>query len=359
MLKKLDIYIIKKFLGTFIFSIILIISIAVIFDFAENVDDFLDNKVPTEGIIFKYYLNFVPYFANLFSALFVFISVIFFTSKMASNTEIIAILSSGISFRRMLRPFFISAFLIAVFSWWLGNFIIPPANKVRIEFENKYMKNPYWVDQNHIHKQISPGVYIYMEDYVATEQKGERFYVETINGVDLVSRVACNDVRWNKEKECWEMINYFTRELDTLDETFTKGSMLDTVIKLHPDDFIERDNLKETMDYNELNDFIRKKELEGDEKIINYILEKHQRSSMPFAAFILTLIGVSVACRKVRGGIGLHLGLGLGLSFAYILFMQVSTNFAKGGTMTPILAIWLPNIIFSLIAYYLYTRAPK
>lgn len=359
MLKKLDVYIIKKFLGTFFFSILLIVSIAVIFDFAENVDDFIDSKVPAEGIIFEYYLNFVPYFVNLFSALFVFISVIFFTSKMASNTEIIAILSSGISFRRMLRPFFIAAFVIALFSWWLGNFVIPPANKIRIEFENTYMKNPYYVKDNHIHKQISPGVYIYMEDYVATEQKGERFYIEHIEGVDLISRAACNDVRWNPENGSWEMINYFTRNLDSLDEHFVKGALLDTIIKLNPEDFIERDNLKETMNFNELNDFINKKELEGDERIVNYILEKHQRTSMPFAAFILTLIGVSVACRKSRGGIGLPLGLGLGLSFAYILFMQVSTNFAKGGSMTPIAAVWLPNLVFAIIAYYLYRKAPK
>ena len=310
-------------------------------------------------IIFEYYLNFVPYFANLFSALFVFISVIFFTSKLSSNSEIIAMLSSGISFRRLLVPYFISAFIIAVFSYILSNFVIPPANQTRIDFENKYLKNKYQNHDMNIHKQISPGLYVYVERYHNDGNVGNRFSIERIEDMKLVSKTNALNITWDTVAKKWVMDVYYTRNLNGMEEDLIKGAKLDTLLNLSPQDFINRDNTKETMDYWQLNEHIEKLKLEGSDLVANYVIEKHKRLSMPFAAFILALIGVAVSSRKVRGGIGLHLGIGLGLSFSYIMFMQISTNMATSGAMDPLIAVWMPNVVFSLIAFYMYKRAPK
>jgi lipopolysaccharide export system permease protein len=360
-IQKLDVYIIKKFLGTFLFLLGIIIVIAVVFDFSEKVDDLVEREAPTKAIIFDYYLNFIPYFALLFSSLFTFIAVIFFTSQMAARTEIIAILSSGVSFRRMLYPYFIGAFILASSTYVLNNFIIPNANKVRLAFEDKYIHGkPKKFDERNIHRQVSPGVFVYMESYSTISDIGYRFSMEKFNNGELESKLNADYIRWDSTKSKWTINNYYVRTIDKGKETLTKGGQIDTTLSIYPKDFKRRmDKAVESMDYFELKDFIKLQKLHGEESVNFFMLEQYKRAAMPFSTFILTLIGVALSSRKVRGGIGMHIGLGLGLCFAYILFMEFSSQFAISGNMSPLLAAWLPNMVFLLIGLYLYRIAPK
>lgn len=358
-MKKLDLYIIKKFIGTYFYAILLIVGIAVIFDISEKLDDFMEKGAPLSAIIFKYYVNFIPYFANLFSSLFTFIAVIFFTSKMAYNTEIIAILSSGVSFRRMMYPYFISAAIIAIFSFVLNSFIIPPANAVRIDFQNKYVKNPYQNTERNIHRQVRPGMFIYMRSFNTFSQIAYNLSVEKFENGELKSKLISDYAQWDSTKQKWVVSNYYIRDYLENGEKVMSGSSIDTSIYITPKDFSQRLNVIETMNFFQLNDFIAEQKLQGADNIETILIEKYTRIADPFSTFILTLIGVSLSSRKVRGGIGLHIGLGMALSFSYILFMRFSTMFAIGGQLSPILAVWLPSIVFSFIAVGLYRMAPK
>ena len=358
-MQKLDWYIIKKFLGTFFFSISLILLIVVVFDISEKIDDFIEKDAPLRGIIFDYYLNFIPYFGNLFSPLFTFVAVIFFTSKMANNTEVISILSSGISFNRFLRPFMLSAGLLAILSFTLSNFIIPPANSERLEFENTYIKNPYKNRDKDIHMQIKPGQFIYMQSYNTKRNIGYKFSIEQFENNELKEKLFCNYIKWNETTENWTVHNYFIRKIDHLNEEIIEGDTLALTINMHPNDFNVRRSMVETMNMFQLNDYIEEERMKGSKNLVFHIIEQQKRFAYPFATLILTIVAVSMASRKVRGGIGLHLGLGLLISFAYILFMQVSTTFATNGDLSPIIAVWIPNLLFASLGLYLIKKAPK
>ena len=358
-MQKLDWYIIKKFLGTFFFSISLILLIVVVFDMSEKIDDFIEKEAPIKAIIFDYYLNFIPYFGNLFSPLFTFVAVIFFTSKMANNTEVISILSSGVSFNRFLRPYMLSAGLLAILSFTLGNFIIPPANSERLAFENTYIKNPYNNRDKDIHMQIMPGQFIYMQSYNTKRNIGYKFSMERFENNELKEKLFCNYIKWNKENENWVVHDYFIRKIDHLNEKITEGGTLNLDINLHPNDFNVRRSMVETMNMFQLNDYIKEERMKGSKNLVFHIIEQQKRFAYPFATLILTFVAVAMASRKVRGGIGLHLGAGLLISFAYILFMQVSTTFATNGDLSPIVAVWIPNLIFASLGLYLLKKAPK
>ncbi len=359
MLKTIDIYIIKKFLGTFIFSIILIISLAIIIDLSQKIDSFIEKEVSLNEIVFSYYINFVPYYINLFLFLFVFISVVFFTAKMADNSEIISILGSGISFNRMLYPYFVSAFVLAVASYLLSNFIIPPANRERLDFENTYINGTYYNSDRNIHRQISPGVFIYMENFNTLSNTGNKFSIEKFKNNDLVSKLMSQKVVWDSTKNKWTIYNYYSREIINNKAVIKEGLKIDTSLNIKPIDFQRRDTEKSTMDFAELNKYIAEKRLRGETNINTYIIEKHQRTAFPFSTFILTLIGVSLASRKSKGGTGLKVGIGLVISFVYIFFMQIAAQFSIKGGFSPVLAAWTPNIIFSVVAVFLYKIAPK
>ncbi len=359
-LYKIDEYIIKKFLGTFIFAIMLIIMIAVIFDFSEKIDDFIEKNAPLHAIIFDYYLSFIPYFAVLFMPLFTFIAVIYFTSRMASNTEIIAILSSGVSFNRLMRPYFISATVIATFSFVLSNFIIPGSTQKMLNFEELYYRNkPAVFRMINVHRQIKPGVIIYLENFNTYNNSGRKFSIEKFEHGKLVSKLLSDDIRWDSTKNKWTIRNYYIRTYVGDDQKITSGRTIDTTLNITPEEFKRRDNAIQAMNYNQLNKFIATQKLQGSSNIELALIEKYKRFSFPFSTFILTLIGVSVSSRKAKGGIGMHIGVGLLISFSYILFMQFSTQFSIGGTLSPLLAVWLPNIIFAFIAFLLYRLAPK
>ena len=358
-MKKLDWYIVKKFLGTFFFTLTLILLIVIIFDISEKIDDFLENEVSLNAIIFEYYFNFIPYFGNLFSPLFIFISVIFFTSKMANDTEIIAIINSGMSFKRLLKPFMISAVILGMVSFILGNFIIPPSNSERINFENKYLKNKRYSSAKNIHMQLQPGQYMYMQSFNTTRNIGYKFTLENFKDGRLQSKLKSDYVQYDTLSHKWIINKYEIREFKTIGEIITTGARIDTILNLSPDDFTKQKSLVETMNMFELNDYIAKEELKGSEQIVYHKIEKHKRIAFPFASIILTLIAVAIASRKIRGGIGVHLGIGMLITFTYILFMQVSTTFATNSNLAPALAVWMPNLCYMVLAGVLLYKAPK
>lgn len=359
-IKTLDLYISRKFLGTFIFALVLILGIAIIFDFAEKIDDFMEKEAPRKAVIFDYYLNFIPYFATLFSPLFTFITVIYFTSKMAYNTELIAILSSGVSFRRMMVPYFFSSLIIALFTFILTNFVIPHSNIKRMEFEDKYYKARANYAARDIHRQVYPNVYAYMESYNTASQVGRNFSLERFNeSGQLESKLVAFFVKWDSTVNKWSARQYYIRDIVDGQESIRTGLRIDTILTITPDDFSRKPTFVETMNYSELNKQIELLRLQGSDEIKLLLNERHKRFSNPFSVFILTLIGVSVSSRKIRGGIGMQIGFGLGLSFTYIFLMQFATQFSLKGNLQPALAMWLPNMLYLAIGIYLYGRAPK
>jgi lipopolysaccharide export system permease protein len=361
-IRIIDKYIIRKFLGTFFFSLLLIMTIAVVFDFAEKIDDFMEKEAPVRAIIFDYYLNFIPYFAILFSPLFVFISVIFFTSRMAVNTEIIAILNSGMSFRRMMWPYFLSSLFIAVFAYTLTNFVIPHANLVRIDFEDKYYRTSVLRRGTifNFHRQVYKNIYVYMGTYKPESQSGTNFTLEKFSDDgQLESKLVAQRVSWDTTINKWSAWTYYIRDISDGKETISKGLRIDTTLTIRPQDFSRDPNYVGTMTYYELNDYIDLLRMQGSDELKLFLIEKYRRVSNPFSIFILTLIGVSLSSQKVRGGIGMKIGIGLGLSFSYILFMQFASQFSLKGNLDPLLAQWIPNILYAVIALYLYKIAPK
>lgn len=358
-MKIIDLYIIKKFLGTFFFTLTMIIAIAVVFDISEKVDDFIEKGLTFKTIITDYYIYFIPYFANLFAPLFIFIAVIFFTSKMASQTEIIAILNSGVSFYRFLVPYFIAATILVALSLTVNNFIMPPANKHRIEFEQAFIYKQLSFSGRNIHRQIHPGNFVYFESYNSERNIGYKFSLEQFKEGKLVYKLNADHINWDSTGNHWVIHNWMSREINGLNETLKTGLKKDTVINLYPKDFARKVNLIETMDYFELNEFIEQEKSKGSDLINIYLVAKYSRISMPFATFILTLLGVSLSSRKVRGGIGINIGIGVGLSFSYIMFMQIANTFATSGNVPVMLAVWTPNILYGILSLWLIVRAPK
>jgi lipopolysaccharide export system permease protein len=359
-LKILDIYIIRKFLSTFLLAIALILAIVVIFDLTEKIDDFIESEAKLNVILFDYYLNFIPYFGVLFASLFAFIAVIYFTSRMAYNTEIIAILNSGMSFRRFLMPYFISAVLIASLSFYLSDQVIPGANKVKLDFEEQYVrKRPISFSTKDFHRQIEPGIYVYLHSYSNVSKVGYQFTIEKFEEGELVSKMVADQIRWDTTVNKWRARRYYIRTIDGLHETIEEGKQIDTTLAMHPDDFKMRLTIVETMSLKELDEFIAKQRMQGETNVTSHLIERHNRIAFPFSTFVLTLIGVAVSSRKMRGGIGLQIAIGVVISFTYILFTQFSKQFAIGGLLPAVAAVWLPNVFFLIIALFLMRLAPR
>ncbi|MBQ7309943.1 MAG: LptF/LptG family permease [Alistipes sp.] len=359
--KILDRYILGKFVGTYLFAIAMIIVIVVVFDYVEKVDDFIQMQAPVKAIIFDYYFKFVPFFINQFSALFTFIAVIFFTSKLAYQTEIVAMLSGGMSFRRLMWPYFLGALFITALSLLLSLWIIPMTQKDCVAFEQKYIARRVREQYDrHIYRQVEPGKFAYIRGFSKNTSVASFFALEQYEGSTMVGALEASDVKFDPESKHWTAQRYITRTFDDKgDETFTQHRNLDTVINL---DVVELGRLTEfltTMNIVELNDFLAQQRDKGSDSIRQIEVERHIRFSYPFGTFILTLIGVALSSRKVRGGTGLHIGIGITLCFSYIMLTRVFEEFAKGGSMPTMIAVWLPNIIFLIIGIYLYRKAPK
>jgi len=355
MFKLLDRYIIRKFLGTYVFAIILLLAIVVMFDINEKLDAFI--KAPLRSTIIDYFLNFLPYFANQFSPLFTFIAVIFFTSKLAGNSEIIAMFSTGMSFRRLLRPYMVSATIIAALSFVLSAYIIPPANVKRIDYTNTYVKNKRVDYGSNIMLMVAPGQIAYMNRYDNISRIGHRFMLDSFDeDKHLVSRLTATSIRWDTLYN-WQVMDYTIRDFSDDREHIEKGRQLDTIIPFEPRDFLISVNDHEKMTSPELSDYIRHQKERGVGNIKSFEVERERRYAMTAAAFILTVIGMTLSVRKVKGGMGLNIGIGLVLSFSYILFMTITQTFALSGLTSPFVAMWIPNFIYIIIAVVLYRRA--
>ena len=355
-IKRMDWYIIKKFIGTYIYSIILIISISIVFDINENLAKFTAYHAPLRAIVFDYYMNFVPYYANLFSPLFVFIAVIFFTSKLAGNSEVIAMLASGMSFKRLLRPYLISAALIAILNFYLGAYIIPKGTVVRHDFESLYKNNKKKTTATIIQLMVDRGTVAYISQYDDIRKTGYGFSLYKFDKKKLVSHMTASIIQYDTISDSryhWKVRNYKIRELKGMREKITSGS------EIEPMDLIFSKGQQETFTSPELLQYISKQQERGSSNVVQYEVEYHKRIATSFASFILTIIGVSLSSRKRKGGMGMYLGIGLALSFSYILLQTVSATFAINADTPPILAAWVPNILYAIIAYFCYRQAPN
>lgn len=362
LLSRLDRYIISKFIGTYIYSIILIISIAIVFDINENLSKFTTLGAPLKAIVFDYYANFVPYFSNLFSPLFVFIAVIFFTSKLAGNSEIIAMLAAGVSFKRLMRPYLLSAALIALVNYYLGSYIIPHGTIVRQDFEAKYKNNKKITSASNVQLMVGPGVIAYIQQYDNNTKSGYGFSLDKFEKKKLVSHMTASTIRYDSISEDrfhWKAQNYKIRTLRGLREEIKSGAVIDTIIHMEPMDLVYSDGQQETLTSDELRQYISKQIERGSTNVVQYEVEYHKRIATSFASFILTVIGVSLSSRKRKGGMGVYLGIGLALSFSYILLQTISSTFAINADTPPIIAAWMPNVLYAIIAYFCYRQAPN
>lgn len=354
----LDRYILRQFLGTFFLTLLLMLAVIAMFDVTEKLDAFL--TAPLHETLFDYFLSFLPYLGLQLSPLFVFISVIFFTSKMAGNSEIIAILSSGVSFRRLLRPYMLGAAIIAAGTFALTNYLVPPTNIKRIAYYNKYVKNKKVESNVNVQLQVSPGVVAYIGRFEDRNKTGYRFTLDHFKEKQLVSRTTATMARYDTTRMYhWILSDFMTRDFNGMKEKITKGSSLDTIIPFEPRDFMISVNDQETLTTPQLTEYIEKQKQRGVANIKAFEIEKEKRIAATAAAFILTLIGMSLSSRKVKGGMGLNIGIGLALSFSYILFSAVTSSFAISGHTSPFVAMEIPNFIYLLIGIYLYRRASR
>lgn len=361
--KIIDRYIIRKFIVSFFIAMLLIIGIVIIFDLSEKIDDFVKYEAPLREIIFDYYMNYIPYFINMFSPLFVFITVVFFNSRMAANSEIIAILSGGISYRRMMVPHIISAVIIALLSLALNLYVIPRANAVRVEFDgkyNKYYRGDQSFSSDNLHYQVAPGEFVYVNSFSKWNKTAYRFTLEKIEKGRLVSKITAESAAWDSVSESWHLRNYFIREYsEGLEDRVVSGEQMDTIIPLKLADFYLNKKTVETLAIKDLNKLMETQKMRGDANIMFSKIEKNRRMTLPFSSFILTIMGVALTSRKKRGGIGWNLALGIALAFLYILFLRFSEMFVYTGVLPAAVALWLPNIIYAIIAVVLYRLAPK
>ena len=361
-LKRIDRYIMWKFIGTYIYSIALIISISIVFDINENLAKFTNNHAPLHAIVFDYYANFVPYFANLFSPLFVFIAVIFFTSKLAGNSEIIAMLACGMGFKRLLRPYMFSAALISLLNFYLGAYVIPQGNVVRHDFEGMYKNTKKVTSSTNVQLQVEPGVVAYITRYDDKNKTGYGFSLDKFEDKKLVSHMTASMIKYDTISDTryqWKALNYKIRDLRGMREHIKSGSSIDTTIMMEPLDLVFSKGQQETFTSPELLRYISKQKDRGSGNVVQYQVEYHKRIASCFASFILTVIGASLSSRKRKGGMGMYLGIGLALSFIYIMLQTVCATFAINANTPPVLAAWIPNLLYFVIAYFCYKKAPN
>lgn len=358
----LDWYIIRKFIGTYIYAILLIISIAIVFDFNENLSKFTQYHAPWRAIVFDYYANFIPYYSNLFSPLFVFIAVIFFTSKLAGNSEIIAMLAAGVSIRRLMRPYMISCVLIAGLTFYLNSFVIPHGTVIRQNFEALYRNSKKNTSAENVQLYVAKNTTAYIQHYDNQYKRGYGFSLVKIKDKKIVSHMTAMEIQYDTVADTkfhWRLSNWKMRTLKGLKEHIQSGASKDTVLLMEPTDLVYSKGQQETFTSPELLDYISKQTSRGSGNVVQYEVEFHKRIAMSFSSFILTIIGLSLSSRKRKGGMGLYLGIGLALSFSYIMLQTVSSTFAIQADTPPLLAAWIPNIIFAVIAYFCYRHAPS
>ena len=345
-------------MGTFFFSIVLILSIAIVFDLTEKMDDFFEHQVPLREIILDYYIPFIPYYMNMFSSLFIFISVIFFTSKLAGNSEIIAMHAAGMSYHRLMVPYAISATLLFVLSLTLGGFVIPRQSERMINFTDKYIEHFSKENARHIQMEIEPGTVLYIESFQRRSNIGYRCSIEKFEGKTLRERTTADRIYYDSLYN-WHLDNYTQRSFDDMRETLERGSRKDITLPIIPDEMFVTAQQSQQMTTPELRHYMQRQRERGSGNVKAFEVEYHKRWASPIGAFIMTLLGVTMSSRKIRGGMGKNLGIGIVLTAAYILFSTVSTTFSVNNVMSSFSAAWLPNLVFLAISIPLYIRASK
>jgi lipopolysaccharide export system permease protein len=357
--KIIDSYLLKKMLGTVVFAITLLMTIVVVFDVSENIQRFMSHNIPAKEVITGYYLNFIPYFINLFIPLFTFISVIWFTSKLSSRNEIISIFDNGISFNRMLVPYIVGAVFIMLLSLVLSNFIVPTTNGKLNDFKYQYFGRRN-VATTYLHIKNSKNSYIFVERWDKMEETGYNFTYEEFDHNAIRQKISAQTIDYNEEKQVWQL-HRFTRRVITPDneEVITRGEQFDTVLNILPRNLYQDAFVSETMSYKELRQFIKEERMRGSSLLANYQIEQHKRLANPLGILIMTLLGVSVSCRKSTRGVGVHVFIGMGLAFSFIFLQQVSTVFSVSGGLPPVLGTWFPNIIFLIITIVMLRLTPK
>ena len=357
-MKTIDKYILRRFLTTYVFVVLILVLIICVIDFTEKNDDFIKNHVPGK-LILQYYLSFIPWISSLITPITVFIATVFITAKLAAKTEIIAILAGGVSFRRLMVPYLIGAIMIAILSFFLNAYIIPHANKFRIAFEILYTKKPFYYSERNIHIKVGPDAYIYMDRYNNQRDVGYRVTLEKINDRQLLEKLHANRMQWDTTTHKWELITWERRIFGKENETFDSGTRLDTALLLSPEDFQNKDRLWETLTLTELNDHIDLLLSRGSEDVQLYFIEKYVRFMQPFSVIVLMFIGVIVSARKNRRGTGYQIALGFLIAFIYIIAFVLAKSIAEANTFNPILSVWIPNIIFSFVALFMYHTVPR
>lgn len=357
---KIDWYILRKFIGTFIYSLMILLIISVVIDVTEKVDDFMNNNLSFRTIVVDYYFGFIPHIAALLFPLFIFISVIFFTSKMAYRSEIIAILSAGVSFRRFLRPYWIGAILFGGLLWLGNRWVVPNANRIRTTFENTYIRSRGTGETQYDRTtRIDSFTYVTFSTYDPDNRSGSGFVLERVEGLQMTFKLRADRITWDSVAGSWKLEYVSMRSIKGLKETWWNKQDTALKIPLSPKEMVEERNIQEAMTTPELNRFINREELRGAEGLNVFYVEKYRRTSSAAAVIILSLIGAVIASRKVRGGSGLHLAIGIVISASYIIFLQFSTVFSTKANLNPMLAVWIPNFLFGGLAIWLYTKAPK
>ncbi|MCG8320457.1 MAG: LptF/LptG family permease [Cytophagales bacterium] len=358
MLKLIDRYILKKFLSAYFFVVIILVAVILVIDFTEKNDDFIKHNLSAWQIL-NYYKVVAPFFANLITPITVFIATVFVTSKMAGHTEIIAILSSGVSFIRLMRPYLVGSIIIAALSFYLNGWVIPDSNKERVAFEIQYTKKPFNYSERNIHIQEGNETFLYMQSYNNRVNRGNRFTMEKVDGTQLVEKLTADYVQWQPEKGKWLIKNWRLREFDSLGETLSEGAELDTLLRIHPKDFENNYRRWEALTIDELNEYIGELSSRGSMEVPIYQIEKYVRYMAPFTVIILTFIGLIVSARKTRGGTGFQIALGFLIAFIYIIVFILTRSIAETSSLNPIFVVWLPNIIFSLVGFILYKTVPR
>lgn len=357
-MKILDWYILKKFLKSYVFVVLVIELVVVIIHITENNENYINHELGFV-LIAGYYLDYIPYIANMIAPITIFITVVFVTSQLAQHSEIIAMLSSGISFRRLMRPYMIGALIIAGFSFYFGGWVIPNGNKERVAFELQYIKGAYHFTDKNIHIKIAPTTMLYLQSYNVSNNVGYKPTLETIDDGILLNKLEATRMEWQTETEKWRLQNWKKREISGMDEIFSFGKSMDTTLQILPKDFASDYSRFETLTMNELYEYIDVLEMRGADDLEVYEIEKYIRYTAPFAALILTFIGLGVSARKARGGAGFQIALGFLLAFIYIIFFIFSRTSAEAGNIAPIIAIWIPNIIFTIIGLLIYQTVPR
>ena len=361
-MKLLDWYILKRYLVTFLFTLLILIPIAVAIDIAEKIDKFLREETLTFlEIVNDYYVNFIIYYANTFMPLALFIAVILFTSKLANNTEIIAINSSQISFTRFLYPYFLGATIVCVVALCMNHFFVPSSSKTRKSFEKRYLKKKKY-SNNSIREfslQLNDSTYIYMQNFDLKRNSGFNFSLDTYDGIKLKRRFSADNIKWRKKDSLFKLYNWKDRKIKAKNDEISSGKKLDTAFIFTPKDFNYQNIMAQEMGSPELIEFIDISKKRGIKNLNAYLVELYKRTSLPIACYILTLIAVALAYRKKRGGTGMNLALGISIMFIYVFFLKVAEVLGGVAGANALLNVWIPNMVFGAYAIYLYINARK